>query len=291
MQIFISWSGDASKQCAEALRDWLPYMNQAITPFVSSQDISKGERGLNKIATQLQECSLGIVCVTRDNQAAPWINFESGALSRELGESSLIPFLLDMPIKDLSGPLTQFQATDSIIEEDVWAMVKTINDKSAVTVDQERLKNTFERFWDDLTQSLNIIRKERPQSDVQPRDTSEILNELVGLVREQNTRIGELESVISNKKEEHTAEELKASIRGNSAITRRLTSTRILAILGEDSVKNMVRVAGGFQVHCTQKSINHAHAVSDQLAEVAQQTGLSIDVLFEGSGEIMSFPF
>jgi hypothetical protein len=150
MQVFISWSGDASKKCAEALRDWLPYMNQTIDPFVSSQDISKGERGLLKIASQLQECSFGIVCVTRDNQSAPWINFESGALSRELGESSLVPFLLDMPIKDLSGPLTQFQATDSSLAEDVWAMVKSLNEKCESAVEQERLKNTFDRFWGDL---------------------------------------------------------------------------------------------------------------------------------------------
>ena len=298
MQIFISWSGDASKRCAEALRDWLPYMNQAITPFVSSQDISKGERGLNKIASQLQECSFGIVCVTRDNQSAPWINFESGALSRELGESSLIPFLLDMPIKDLSGPLTQFQATDSSSESDVWAMVKSINDKCTATVEQERLKNTFERFWEDLTVNLITIREERPQSDVPERDTPEILNELVGLVREQNSRIGELESVFSSAKKfsRYALEETRAS--RHTAMEReregiashRLASDGIIGILGSDSVKNVVRISGGLQVHCTQRSMSHAHAVSDQLAAIAVANKIGIDVLFEGSGEIMSFP-
>ncbi|WP_187285582.1 toll/interleukin-1 receptor domain-containing protein [Streptomyces sp. ME109] len=299
MQIFISWSGDASKRCAEALRDWLPYMNQAITPFVSSQDISKGERGLNKIANQLQECSFGIVCVTRDNQAAPWINFESGALSRELGESSLVPFLLDMPIRDLSGPLTQFQATDSSIEDDVWAMVKSINDKCAVTVDQERLKNTFERFWEDLTHNLDIIRKERPQSDVPARDTSEILNELVGLVREQSTRIGELESTISNAKNlsTHFAVDETAVSRlttvereRDGAIRRRRASSEVVEVLGTDSVKNVLKVAGGLQVHCTQKSMSHAHTVSDRIALVADENKVSIDIIFDGSGEMMSFP-
>ncbi|MGI5436894.1 TIR domain-containing protein [Streptomyces shenzhenensis] len=198
MQIFISWSGDVSKQCAETLREWLPFINQEIAPFVSSQDISKGERGLYTIATQLQECSFGIVCVTRDNQSAPWVNFESGAISRVLGESSLAPFLLDMPIKDLAGPLTQFQATDSSSREDVWAMVKSINDKCENRVEYDRLHTIFEKFWDDLESKLSEIRGQQPKAQVPERDTSEILNELVGLVREQNARLGGLERIVDS---------------------------------------------------------------------------------------------
>ncbi|MEU1559761.1 TIR domain-containing protein [Streptomyces mirabilis] len=198
MQVFISWSGDVSKRCAEALREWLPFINQEITPFVSSQDISKGERGLYTIATQLQECSYGIVCITRENQSAPWVNFESGAISRVLDESSLAPFLLDLPIKDLTGPLTQFQATASSSQEDVWAMVKSINDKCENKVGHERLRTTFDKFWGDLESKLKEIRGQQPKGQFPERDTSEILNELVGLVREQSARLGSLEMRVAN---------------------------------------------------------------------------------------------
>lgn len=197
MHVFISWSGDRSKRCAETLRDWLPYMNQEIKPFVSSQDISKGERGLNKIASQLQGCRYGIVCITRDNQSAPWINFESGALSRELGEDMLAPFLLDLPVKDLSGPVAQFQATQSSSDDDVWALVKSMNDKCESSVDHERLRKTFVRFWQDLEDELAQIRSTNPASATPERDTSDILNELVSLVRDQSMRIHSLESRIS----------------------------------------------------------------------------------------------
>ncbi|MFJ6554511.1 toll/interleukin-1 receptor domain-containing protein [Streptomyces luteogriseus] len=300
MQVFISWSGEASKQCAEALREWLPYMNQMITPFVSSQDISKGERGLNKIASQLQECSFGIVCVTRDNQAAPWINFESGALSRELGESFLVPFLLDMPIKDLSGPLTQFQATDSGSADDVWAMVKSINDKCEATVEQDRLKNTFDRFWGDLTYNLDAIRGRLPQSDVPERDTSEILNELVGLVREQSARIGTLENRVSNgrsvsshytinePKEVRIFSDEREASRDRQAALKRL-SAKIADLIGADLLKNILMVPGGLQVHCSQKSANKVHSVAEGLELLALESGVGIDVVIDGTGEMLSF--
>ncbi|MFF9160724.1 TIR domain-containing protein [Streptomyces longwoodensis] len=198
MRVFISWSGDASKLCAEALRDWLPFMNQAINPFVSSQDISKGERGLDKIANKLQDCTFGIVCVTRDNQHAPWINFEAGALSRELGESMLAPFLLDFAVKDLSGPIAQFQATESGSRDEVWALVKSLNDACETSVDFDRLRVTFDRFWDDLDRSLNEIRSSRPSTASPERETSDILNELVALVREQSSRIHSLDNKVSH---------------------------------------------------------------------------------------------
>ncbi|TQE14910.1 TIR domain-containing protein [Streptomyces ipomoeae] len=197
MRIFISWSGDASRRCAEVLRDWLPYMNPAIEPFVSSQDISKGERGLAKIANKLQDCMYGIVCVTRDNQHAPWINFESGALSKELGETRLAPFLVDLAVKDLSGPISQFQATEGSSRDEVWALVKSLNDKCEMTVEQDRLAVTFERFWGDLEEKLDAIRSEQMPTAVPEREMPEILNELVALVRDQAKRMSSLEESLA----------------------------------------------------------------------------------------------
>ncbi|MGM9439057.1 toll/interleukin-1 receptor domain-containing protein [Streptomyces murinus] len=310
MQIFLSWSGEASKRCAEALRDWLPFMNQAIIPFVSSQDISKGERAMKAIATQLQECSFGIVCVTRDNQSAPWINFESGAISRELGESSLIPFLLDMPIKDLTGPITQFQATDSSSEEDVWAMIKTINDNCSNKIEQDRLRKTFEKFWEDLTARLSQIRTQQPQSGTPERGTSEILNELVALVREQSTRIGALEKriasfediprytinepreirIVSGPQEVQRQGRVSRVTREQAEAKNRKTINRIELLLGAENIVTKRTDQYGVDVVCNRRGEERLALVTEELQKLAISTTTAINIRSENGAEIFSHP-
>jgi hypothetical protein len=82
MKVFISWSGARSRIVAEALRSWLPDIINAVEPFVSELDIDRGAVGTEVIARQLRDSAFGIVCLTRDNQTRPWINYEAGALSK-----------------------------------------------------------------------------------------------------------------------------------------------------------------------------------------------------------------
>src|ERR1039457_7341444 len=96
MKIFLSWSGDRSLAVATALRDWLPSVIQAVRPWISSTDIDKGSRWASEIASQLQECSIGIICVTPENRESSWLLFESGALSKSIGTyvcTPPLPFL------------------------------------------------------------------------------------------------------------------------------------------------------------------------------------------------------
>ena len=82
MKVFLSWSGERSRAVAEALREWLPFINAEIQPWMSGTDIEPGARWSNAIAEELDAISIGIVCVTRENQSSPWLNFEAGALAR-----------------------------------------------------------------------------------------------------------------------------------------------------------------------------------------------------------------
>ena len=88
MKIFVSWSGDTSRKFAKYLKDWLEQCIQSADVFFSQEDIEKGERWNDKIATELQDSKFGIVCLTSENVNAPWIHFEAGALSKIFGEQS-----------------------------------------------------------------------------------------------------------------------------------------------------------------------------------------------------------
>lgn len=93
LKVFISWSGEESHKVALVLREWLPSVIQSITPYVSSEDIDKGTRWASDIAGELDESSFGILCVTKDNLNAPWLNFEAGALGKSVDKSRVCPFL------------------------------------------------------------------------------------------------------------------------------------------------------------------------------------------------------
>jgi hypothetical protein len=159
MKIFISWSGERSRAVAEALRDWLPSVIQALKPWISSEDIAKGKIWWLEIIQQLEEAQVGIVCLTRENFTAPWVLFEAGALAKSFGRILICPYLLDLKPSELTGPLTQFQATVAN-KPDTLRLLHTINNElKAAALPKERLNRTFERWWPELEKSLDNIPK------------------------------------------------------------------------------------------------------------------------------------
>jgi hypothetical protein len=52
MKVFVSWSGDHSRQLAEAIHEWLPNVMQFTKPFFTPTDIDKGARWHNEISKE-----------------------------------------------------------------------------------------------------------------------------------------------------------------------------------------------------------------------------------------------
>lgn len=112
LKVFISWSGPLSKAIAQELMDLLRVASDRIRPFMSDLSIESGTRGLGVIADELRSTSVGILVVTKDNWQSPWLNYEAGALSKEVAdiESRVIPLLVDLDGSDMaSTPLVQYQ--------------------------------------------------------------------------------------------------------------------------------------------------------------------------------------
>lgn len=160
MKIFISWSGEISKQVAYVLRDWLKDVFHPIEIFMSAEDIDKGTRWSHEISRQLETTSFGILCVTRDNIHSPWLNFEAGALSKSIQlelPGRVCPFLFGITAHEISSPLSQFQAT-TYDKEDIKRLVFSINKAYGDTARSEAtLGNLFDKFWTDIHEKLEPV--------------------------------------------------------------------------------------------------------------------------------------
>jgi len=111
MKVFLSWSGEQSHKVAVVFRDWFPSVIQSSVPYVSSEDIDKGARWSTDIATELEDSTFGILCVTKDNLNAPSLTFEAGALSKTMDKAFVSPFLFNIKRSEVDGPILQFQST------------------------------------------------------------------------------------------------------------------------------------------------------------------------------------
>uniref|UniRef100_UPI001C84E834 TIR domain-containing protein n=1 Tax=Paractinoplanes polyasparticus TaxID=2856853 RepID=UPI001C84E834 len=80
-RVLISFSQERSRELALVLRSWLPDVIQQVQPWVSHEDIEKGQRWAAEISRHLDGSTEGLICVTPENQAKPWLNFEAGALA------------------------------------------------------------------------------------------------------------------------------------------------------------------------------------------------------------------
>jgi hypothetical protein len=85
VKVFLSWSGDVSRQVAGLLREWLLLVINEIDPFMSSEDIEKGSRGLSVIASELQDSSHGIVVVTEEKLREALDQLRSGSTIESCG--------------------------------------------------------------------------------------------------------------------------------------------------------------------------------------------------------------
>lgn len=192
-KVFISWSGELSKQIAEAIRSWLPSVLQSVKPYYTPNDINKGSRWNTEIAHELEDSNIGIICLTKDNIEKPWILFEAGALSKNVGTSNVCPILFDFESTELTGPLLSFQAT-RFEKSDMKKMLKTINEAcNESKLDTSVLDNVFEKWWPEIDEKIRgIIANYKPEQPSTKRTDRDILEEILSLsrLRLQETTLG-----------------------------------------------------------------------------------------------------
>jgi hypothetical protein len=190
MKVFISWSGERSHALADALHAWIPLVLHYVEPWLSQADIEAGQRWAEQVAKELEASNFGIICVTRDNVGSPWVLFEAGALAKSLQGSRVIPLLLDLEFRDITGPLAQFQAK-KVDRSGLFEVVQSLNQNPTHAVPEDRVKQLFDALWPEVEKKVAsipkaaaVVKHARPQP--------EILEELVTSVRSLDSRFREI---------------------------------------------------------------------------------------------------
>jgi hypothetical protein len=134
----------------------LPSVLQEAELWVSSQDIGKGERWSESLWSSLSEIHFGMLMITKTNVNAPWIMFEAGALSKTV-KSRVIPVLCNLERLDIaSTPLAQFQNA-TMSKDELWQVVQAINATCQRSLDEQRLRATFDKWWPDFQSEFKSI--------------------------------------------------------------------------------------------------------------------------------------
>jgi hypothetical protein len=165
MKVFISWSGEPSRLLAVALAEWFPKVLQGIEPFVSSKDIDKGATWASELARELEDTDFGIVCLTPENLASPWLHYEAGALAKSV-TSRVCPVLLRVSKDRVASPLDQLQMT-ALEPADVLHLMESMNKAAGGLIEKHQLAETVDVWWPRLEAEIGAI--DVPEAD--PEET------------------------------------------------------------------------------------------------------------------------
>ncbi|UPY36983.1 toll/interleukin-1 receptor domain-containing protein [Sediminicoccus sp. KRV36] len=180
MNVFLSWSGSTSRTVAEILQENLQPVLQSARFWMSNNDIAPGGRWSTEIAQKLEDSNFGIICITNENLLSPWIYFEAGALSKQIDAGRVVPLLFDVDVKDLQGPLTQFQAI-TWKKENILEICSHINKCTGNIIDQNILNTGFNAAWHQI--EFNISKIDTRKIVKKTRNFDDIMEELVSQVR------------------------------------------------------------------------------------------------------------
>ena len=197
MKVFLSWSGNRSKEVASLLSEWLCCVIQAIRPWISTRDLDRGSLWFGEINDQLKDTTVGIICLTQENKTRPWILFEAGALAKGLSTSRVCTFLIDLETTDIVDPLAQFNHTFPT-RESILGLVKTLNSAlGSDGLDIRILDQVFYTYWPQFESKFSgILEQTNSDEPTIPRPKEDVLSEILENTRIMSSRIRKLESEV-----------------------------------------------------------------------------------------------
>lgn len=201
MKIFVSWSGQTSREVANALARFIPTVLQRASVYVGGEQIETGARWYAELSDAMRSADFSIACLTRDNINSPWLAFEIGALSARLESTLFVPLLIDFSVSELTGPLATFQAV-KLDKNDMRRLLSQINEASEAQLRRSDLDDLFDHLWPAFEQHIRF--KLASASTIATKGAEskegEAIRDLERLVKQLIERIARLE-VKENEKQ------------------------------------------------------------------------------------------
>ena len=185
MKVFLSWSGNRSRAIAEVFKGWLPSVLQAARPYFSPDDVTKGARWLTEISKELEDSRIALLIITPENQEAPWLLFEAGALSKNFDRSRVCPLLFGgMDPTDVKGPLVQFQGA-RFCKGEMKKVLKAVNTELGdLALSPEVLESVFEMWWPKLDEQVDKqLNESDEEGGIAKRSDRDLIEEILTLAR------------------------------------------------------------------------------------------------------------
>src|SRR5690349_17636611 len=158
---------EPSLSIALALRQWLPKVAQFTRPWISREDIERGEMWNEQVAAQLDETNYGIICVTAANQERPWLNFEAGALAKRVAEPArVVPLCIDIDPPRVTGPLASFQGL-KLDKDGMRKLVRDIHARREKPMPIQEVDDVFADTWHRL--ETKVEEAKAKAADPQPK--------------------------------------------------------------------------------------------------------------------------
>jgi hypothetical protein len=185
MKIFISWSGDQSKAIATNLYEFLKENIQATDPWISSDDIAKGQNWMNDLMLGLQTSQMGIFCLTNSNLEAKWILFEAGVVA-SLPNRNVCTILYNVKPENVSPPLSHFNST-TFEKEDFRKLLLQINKISKEYSDNKLtdaiLNKIIDKNWEHFKEKVSNELDAIGNMESKIRTDTDKIDELINISR------------------------------------------------------------------------------------------------------------
>lgn len=161
MKIFLSWSGDISHRVAKLIDSRILAGCPGLETWVSDR-IRLGDVWLDEVLDNISSADAAIVFVTKENLLSPsWLLFEAGAIFNQVGKSTIISLLHDVPVDDLPKPLKIFQAA-RISKDSCWRAIKSCYQASGeealhLTNNVDAARNHLDSAWPQIETDLAML--------------------------------------------------------------------------------------------------------------------------------------